>query len=145
MRLVTNIVVKQTAEQVWEFLANPLNAHKWDKSIARVELPPAGFTGQGCVVQTIAPSGMRQSFVVSEFAEPYCFKFRLVKSRMFKDAELIFFISRVGAGAAIRHELTFRLRFYMLFLYPVFLLTNKKALARDISYLKAALAQQYGS
>lgn len=68
MKLISTITVPQTQQQVWEFLSNPLNANKWDRSIKEVVLPNGVFSGKGCVVETISPGGMRQSFTVTEFA-----------------------------------------------------------------------------
>lgn len=145
MQLTSTIIVKQNIEQVWEFLSNPLNANKWDKSVARVILPESGFTGLGSVVDTIAPSGMRQSFVVSEFQPPDLFNFRLLKSSMFRNADLMFLMEKVTDGTKITHEINFKLRPGSLFLYPILLLTNRKALGRDMEYLRKALEENYKS
>lgn len=132
-------MVKQPVELVWEFLANPLNSSKWDKSVARVILPESGFTGKDCVVETVSPSGMQQSFVVTEFQAPNFFKFQLLKSTMFKDADLSFTIEKVVDGTGITHEINIKLFFHTFFLYPILLLTQKKALSKDMEYLRKAL------
>lgn len=143
MRLTSVINVEQTVEQVWEFLSNPLNSNKWDKSIDHVILPESGFTGLGCKVETVAPSGMRQSFVITEYAPPHFFKFRLLKSSMFKVADLSFLMEKVNKGTRITHEINFKLHFRSLFLYPIFLFTSKKALGADLEYLKNALTDYF--
>jgi hypothetical protein len=136
-------VVKQTIEQVWEFLANPLNSNKWDKSVARVILPESGFTGIDCVVDTVSPSGMQQSFIITEFQSPNYFKFQLLKSSMFKNADLSFFIEKVVDGTRITHEINITLLPRSFYLYPILLLTQKRALRRDMKYLRNALDENY--
>ena len=143
MLLRSIIIVDQTVEQCWEFLADPLNSNKWDKSVDRVVLPESGFTGLGCIVDTIAPSGMRQSFIVNEFKPPHFFKFKLLKSSMFKEAELSFLIEKIPEGTKITHNLNFKLFFRSLLLYPILLLTNKKALGRDMEYLRNAIRKKF--
>jgi hypothetical protein len=68
-------------------------------------LPESGVTGKGCIVDTVAPSGMRQSFVLTEFQPPHFFKFRLLKSSMFGDAELSFLIKKIPDGTKINHNI----------------------------------------
>lgn len=143
MQLTSVITVNRNVKQVWEFLSNPLNSSKWDKSIASVVLPEQGFTGLGCTVETIAPSGMRQSFRVAEFQPPRFFKFKLLKSSVFKEADMSFLLEKVSEGTKITHTINFKLRFRSLLLYPVFLLTSKKALGTDLGYLKKALESNF--
>lgn len=139
MKLTSTIIVKQSVDQVWNFLSDPQTSNKWDKSVDHVILPESGFTGLGCVVETVAPSGRKQSFRITEFQPPSFFKFRLLKSSEFKDAELSFLIEKVAEGTKITHEINFKLHFHSAFLYPVLLLTSKKALGKDLGYLKNAL------
>ena len=91
-------------------------------------LPESGFTGKGCVVETVAPSGIRQSFEVTEFQAPTIFTFQLLKSSMFKDADLSFIIEKVVDGTRITHEINIKLLLRSFFLYPILLLTQKKRL-----------------
>ncbi|MBI1184176.1 hypothetical protein GC194_07885 [bacterium] len=143
MHLTSIIIVEQTVEQVWEFLSNPLNSSKWDRSIDQVVLPETGFTGLGCQVDTIAPSGMRQSFIITRFEPPNFFEFKLLKSSMFKVGELSFLIEKVDAGTKVTHAINIRFHLRSLFLYPIFLLTSKRALGADLEYLRKSLNENY--
>jgi len=144
MKLTSTIIVNQSVDQVWKFLSDPTTSHKWDKSVDHVILPESGFTGLGCEVETVAPSGMKQPFIVTEFQPPRFFKFRLLKSTQFKDAELSFHIEKVAGGTKITHEINFKLHFRAAFLYPILLLTSKRALGKDLGYLKNALDTEFG-
>jgi len=139
MRLVSRITVHQNVDQVWEFLANPLNSHKWDKSIARVKLQDPGFVKLGSVIHTESPSGKKQSFVITQFEPPTLFAFKLLESSLFKEAELRFSISKAGEGSHIVHEINLTLKPYLFFAFPLLLLVSKKALGADLGYLKKAL------
>lgn len=139
MRFTSAITVPQNRAIVWDFLSNPNNSSKWDKSIKEVVLPETGFTGQGCKVETIAPNGLRQSFIVDDFEPPVFFKFKLLSSSMFKKADLSFLLEVVEGGTSIVHTINIELRPSRFLLYPLLLLTQKKALARDMNYLKEAL------
>ena len=143
MRFKSIIIVKQTKGQVWEFLANPLNSTKWDKSIDKVILPESGFTGKGCRIVTIAPSGKQQTFMVTQYQTPNFFSFQLLKSSMFKFADLSFKIEEVIDGTQITHEINIKLHASSFFLSPILLLTQKKSLSRDMQFLKKALDNNY--
>lgn len=139
MQFTSAITVPQDRAIVRDFLSNPNNSSKWDKSIKEVVLPPTGFTGQGCKVETVAPNGLRQSFIVSDFEPPSFFKFKLLSSSVFEEADLSFLLEVVEGGTLIVHTINIELRRSRFLLYPVLLLTQKKALARDMNYLKEAL------
>ncbi|MCB0697846.1 MAG: SRPBCC family protein [Chitinophagaceae bacterium] len=139
MQLTSEITVNLDIEQVWDFLSDPLNSPKWDKSVASVVLPEGSFSGTGCIVDTIAPSGMRQSFRVTEFQPPRFFKFILLQSSTFKEADMSFLLEKVSEGTKITHVINFKLHLRSFMLYPVLLLTSKKALGADMTYLKNAL------
>jgi hypothetical protein len=139
MRLTTSITVAQSIDEAFAYLANPHNSNKWDKSIQTVDLPGGTFSGVGTVVNTVAPSGMKQSFVVTEFSPPDSFKFRLLKSPMFKLAELSFVFEVIEGKTKITHIIELKLHFWALFLYPVLMLTNKKALGTDMEALRKGL------
>jgi len=136
MRLTTSITVPQSIDQAFDYLANPYNSNKWDKSIQSVDLPGGRFDGVGTLVNTVAPSGMKQSFVVTEFSPPRTFKFRLLKSSMFKLAELSFMFEVIEGKTKITHVIELKLNFWAFFLYPVLMFTNKKALGADMEYLR---------
>lgn len=139
MHLKSTAIIDQKVEKVWKFLSNPINSSKWDRSIASVVLPEGGFSGLGCTVETVSPSGMRQTFQVTGYQEPNFFKFKLAGSKIFKEADLSFRLEAYGEGTKVTHEINFRLRFLAALLYPVFSLTSHRALGADLGYLKKAL------
>lgn len=139
MRLTTSITVPQSIDQAFDYLSNPYNSNKWDRSILSVNLPSGVFSGVGTVVNTVAPSGMKQSFVVTEFSPPTSFKFRLLKSPIFKLAELGFVFEVIEGKTKITHTIVLEFHFWALFLYPVLMFTNKKALGADMEYLRKGL------
>lgn len=139
MRFTTSITVPHSIDQAFNYLSDPYNSNKWDRSIQSVDLPGGAFSGVGTIVNTVAPSGMKQSFMVTEFSPPTSFKFRLLKSPMFKLAELIFLFEETEGHVKITHIIELRFRFRALFLYPVLLFINKKALGTDMEYLRKGL------
>lgn len=139
MNFTSVIVVQRSVDETWEFLSNPLNASKWDRSVARVILPESGFTGKDCRVITVSPGGMHQPFVITAFQPPLFFSFRLLESAMFRQATLSFRIEKTAEGTRVKHEIEVKLLPRMFFLYPVLLLTQKRALRREMKNLRKAL------
>jgi hypothetical protein len=58
MQLGVSMTVRQTPEQVWEFLAFPPNAARWDRSVAEVIPQTDGPVGEGYEAITVSPGGM---------------------------------------------------------------------------------------
>ena len=99
---------------------------------------PVGLGWEGT---TTAPSGMRQRFRISRWEPPKAFAFRLLQSRMFREAELSFHLEQAGDAVRILHRLDLQLRNVLL--YPVLRLTAKRALGADLQSLKDWLAKTY--
>ncbi|HZE86940.1 MAG TPA: SRPBCC family protein [Methylomirabilota bacterium] len=143
MQIISSVIVKKRQEDVWKFLADPRNSPQWDRSIAKV-LAPAGYPIKiGDIINTTAPSGMKQAFRLTKYTSPNEFVFELIKSTLFKKATLRFLIEKVSEGTRITHDLDLTFRPWTLFLYPILLLTNKKALATDLEYLRRVLDEGY--
>jgi hypothetical protein len=141
MKLTSSVLVPQHVTEVWAFLADPQNTPKWDRSIAQV-IPISPFPpGVGYEAETVAPSGMRQRFRFTEFEPNDRIAFVLLRSRIFKTAELRFTVFPAKEqGTQIIHDIEVRFWPWSLLLYPVFLVTAGKALATDLGFLKRALA-----
>ncbi|HEY4367129.1 MAG TPA: SRPBCC family protein [Steroidobacteraceae bacterium] len=139
MRIQSTLTVAQTRGDVWKFLADPQNAPKWDRSVASVVVHSPSEVGVGTEVETTAPSGMRQRFRIVEFSPARRLRFILLKSSIFKTAELVFLLESIPGGTRITHEINFTFRFYAMPLYVVIMLTNRKALSTDLGFLGRAL------
>jgi polyketide cyclase/dehydrase/lipid transport protein len=141
MILTSTIVVARGLGDVWLFLADVRNAPKWDRSIARATLTSEGTIGTGSVVETTSPGGKRQSFRVIAFEPPRLLSFRLLRSPLFRSADLSFRLEPVDGGTRITHEIHLRLRIWLLVLWPVFALTSRRALSTDFEYLRRSLEE----
>ena len=139
MHLESSMGVRQTVERVWAFFVDPANLPKWDRSVATVIVPSPNNVGVGSTFDTLAPSGMRMSYRVTEFVPKQRISIRLVNSNMFKEALWTFKFEPIAGAVRIicRVDLIPRLRYS--FLIPVLLLTYKAAFRRDLTYLKQAL------
>jgi hypothetical protein len=131
--------VKSNLERAWTFLADESNAARWDRSVARADLVTPPPLRVGSIVQTTAPSGMRQEFRVDEIAAPHVLRFSLVRSPWFRTAQLTFTVAPVDDAVCITHEIAVTFRFPWTILIPVFALVNKRALAADLESLRRAL------
>lgn len=139
MHIQSTVMIQAALERTWAFVSDPFTAPGWDRSIARVELLTEGPVGVGSIVRTTAPSGMRQSFQITEYHPQTSFTFALLESKIFRDASLGFHLTTVAEGTRLLHEIRFKLRGSALLLYPIFLLTYQKALRTDLALLKRAL------
>lgn len=143
LEINAEIEVKQNIQEVWEFLANPINSPKWDRSIDSVKLITNNSLRVGSVVETTSPNGMVQSWKVTEYRPNNELKFLLLESKDFKYAELAFKLTSTSNGTLIKHQLVLKFKFKHLFLYPLLLITNKKALRRDFNALETNLNKIY--
>lgn len=139
MKITSEVIVSQSAQDAYKYLSNPAYAPSWDRSIASVILPDSGKVAIGDKVTTIAPSGMQQTFTIKSLKPNHFIAFTLDTPTYFKSAELQFLIEPVSSGTRIRHVITMEFKFLYLFLYPVFKLTYKKALATDMHFLADGL------
>ena len=139
MKIHSIVVVKRALAPTWAFVSDPRTAPKWDRSIASVELITPEPIDVGTIITTTAPSGMRQSFQITEFDPNTAFTFKLLESNMFRTASLRFLLHPVAEGTQITHEINFTFYVHTLLLYPIMLLMYKKALATDLELLKRAI------
>ena len=141
MKLTSTIVVARNLDDVWLFLADLGNAPKWDRSIARATLTSSGMFGTGSIVETTSPGGKRQSFRVVAFEPPRLLSFRLLRSPLFRSADLTFRLEATDGGTKITHEIQLRLWFWLLILWPVLALISRRALSTDFDYLRRSLEE----
>ena len=143
MRFRAEITVPRSSAEVAAFFENPHNLARWDRSVARVEphsLPPATV---GFMFDTVAPSGIRMTYRITEHEPEHRTTIELVSSAMFKRAAWYMSYDPVPGGVRIGCAVQFRLRArYALLIIPLFLL-HKGALRGDLQQLKAAIEQAY--
>jgi len=137
--LKSEIVVPQGREQVWSIVGDPAQSSRWDRSIARV-IPESSLPlGVGWRGTTVAPSGMRQQFQITEYQPPELLSFKLLESKMFRSASLRFTLLDTGSGTRVIHSIELDLRHRIL--WPILRILSPRALARDLDYLKDELAR----
>jgi hypothetical protein len=139
MQMTSSVLVKSNLERVWAFLADEKNAPRWDRSVARADLVSPPPLRVGSIVQTTAPSGMKQEFRVDEISAPHVLRFSLVRSLWFRTAQLTFTLAPVDDAVRITHDIAVAFRFPWALLVPVLALFNKRALATDLDSLRRAL------
>lgn len=141
MTITSTIVVTRSRDDVWSFLADLRNAPRWDRSIARATLTSNDAIGIGAIVETTSPGGKRQSFRVMAFERPRLLTFRLLRSPLFRSADLTFRLEAADAGTRITHEIHVRVRPWSLVLLPVLSLIGRRALSMDLDYLRRSLEE----
>jgi hypothetical protein len=139
MHMTSSVIVKSDLRSAWAFLADESNAPRWDRSVARADLVSAPPLRVGSIVQTTAPSGMKQEFRVDEISAPNVLRFSLLRSPWFRTAQLTFTLAPVEAGVRISHQITVTFRFPWTILVPVLALLNKRALTADLDSLRRAI------
>ena len=139
MILTSSIVVRRPLDDVWTFLTSLHNVPKWDRSIARAVQTTSGPMDVGAVVETTSPSGKRQSFRVTVFDRPRRLAFRLLRSPLFRSAELIFTLEGTDGGTRVTHQIDMRARLVFAWLFAVFGMVGRGALATDLDYLRRSL------
>jgi hypothetical protein len=139
MTITSTILVTRHRDDVWSFLADLQNAPRWDRSIARATLVSNGPVGIGSVVETTSPGGKRQSFRVTAFERPRLLAFRLLRSPLFRSADLTFDLEAADAGTRITHEIRVRVRPWLFVLAPVLHLIGRRALSTDLDFLRRSL------
>lgn len=138
MHLQSKIWVDQNIEQVTNFFYDPSTLPKWDRSVAAMIPTSQTPDRAGATFETIAPSGMKMNYEIIEFDSERSVKILLTNSRMFRRAVWHFQFDPDKDGTRISCHIYFTLRVQYLFLYPV-LYFNRKALTRDLNFLKTAL------
>lgn len=141
MKIVSSIVVRRSLPAVWDFLCDPRNAPKWDRSVARAQLLSEAMA-VGARVETTSPAGKRQTFRVDELSSPRL-SFSLERSPLFRTAQLTFNLEPAAEGTRIEHVIEMRFRLYALPLMVVVALTQRKALGTDLEYLRRSLDEGF--
>ena len=139
MHLQSHITVPQDIEHVSKFFFEPSNLPKWDRSVASV-VPTSSVAGVGSSFDTIAPSGMKMSYRVTELEYGRSTKIALSNSKMFKKALWHFQFDPESKGTKITCHVYFKLRAGYFLLAPILYL-NRNALFRDLTFLKDALEE----
>jgi hypothetical protein len=139
MHFTSDVIVERSQDQVDAFFAEPSNLARWDRSVARVIPTSEGATAVGFTFDTVAPSGMRMSYRITEHVPGERTSIALERSPMFRAALWCLSYEKLPSGTRIRCDVTFTLRpRYSLLIIPL-LLTQRRALRRDLTFLKAAI------
>jgi hypothetical protein len=143
MHFRAEITVLRSSAEVAAFFENPHNLARWDRSVARVEPHSSSSAAVGFTFDTVAPSGMRMTYRITEHEPEHRTTIELVSSSMFKRAVWYMSYDPVPGGVRIECAVQFRLRArYTLLLIPLWMV-QKRALRRDLQELKAAIEQAY--
>jgi hypothetical protein len=144
MHFTSDVIVERSQDQVDAFFAEPSNLARWDRSVARVIPTSEGATAVGFTFDTVAPSGMRMSYRITEHVPGERTSIALERSPMFRAALWCLSYEKLPSGTRIRCDVTFTLRpRYSLLILPL-LLTQRRALRRDLTFLKAAIEAHDG-
>lgn len=139
MHMTSSILVNSSLERAWAFLVDERNAPRWDRSVARADLVSTPPLQVGSIVETTAPSGMKQMFRVDEMSAPHVLRFSLMRSRWFRTAHLTFTLAPVEHAVRITHGIAVAFRFPWAILVPILALFNRRALAVDLDSLRRAI------
>jgi len=141
MTITSTVIIRRSRDDVWSFLTDLRNTPKRDRSIARATLTSNGPIGTGAIVETTSPGDKRQSFQVIAFERPRLLVFRLLRSPLFRSADLTFSLEATDAGTRITHEIQIRLRPWLVPLRPVLALIGRRALSTDLDFLRRSLEE----
>lgn len=139
MHFHSDIVVDQPLHAVTTFFDDPQNLVKWDRSVARVEPTSSGETAVGFTFDTIAPNGQRLSYRITSHDPGRQSTIELMPSKMFTRAIWVMSYDELASGTRITCGVDFHLRRRYFFLVVPLILSQKKALARDLASLKSAI------
>jgi hypothetical protein len=139
MHFEAHVDVNRSPKAVAAFFEVPQNLARWDRSVARVEPMSTGGSSGDVAFDTVAPSGMRMSYRVTEHVPGRYWTIDLVSSRMFKSAIWGMRCDPSASGSRLTCEVDFTLRPLYCFLALPLLMTQRKALARDLESLRKAI------
>ena len=139
MHFQSQTVVERSIEAVAAFFADGQNLVKWDRSVAKIESTSSGVAAVGTTFDTIAPNGLRMSYRITEHDPEDHSTIELMPSKMFKRAVWRLTYERAGEGTRITCDVDFILRPLYWFLVVPLMMSQKKALARDLRQLKEAI------
>jgi len=145
MHLVSKIITNKPLDEVWEFFQDPHSLAKWDRSVETVMPTTSGAVRLGYTFDTIAPTrhgsnkaGLRMHYEITEFTPSKEVKIALKDSPLFKEAYWQMNFKTVTEGTLVACHVVFTPRPLHFYLVPL-LWINKRAILRDLSYLKEAL------
>ena len=139
MHFQSDIVVERSRHAVTTFFEDPQSLVMWDKSVAKIEPTSSGTAAVGFSFDTIAPNGQRLSYRITEHEPGRQSTIELMPSKMFKRAIWVMRYHQLTSGTRVTCEVDFTLRPHYLFLLLPLVLTQRKALARDMASLKSAI------
>ena len=142
MHFEAYVDVDRSPNAVAAFFEVPQNLARWDRSVARVESTTTAGPADGVAFDTVAPSGLRMSYRVTEHVPGRHWTIDLVSSRMFRTAIWGMRCDPTATGSRITCVVDFTLRPLYSFLAIPLLLTQRKALAHDLESLKAAIESE---
>jgi hypothetical protein len=139
MHFQSDIVVTRSLDAVTTFFDDPQNLVKWDRSVARIEPTSSGETSVGFTFDTFAPNGQRLSYRITAHEPGRGSTIELMPSKIFQRAIWVMRYDQVSSGTRITCEVDFTLRPHFFFLLLPLVLTQRKALARDLASLKRSI------
>jgi len=141
MHFHSAVTVARPLAAIATFFEDPANLGRWDRSVAQVVPTSPGPVAAGYSFDTISPSGMRMSYRITAHESLRGSTIALVSSPYFRRASWEMRYESVPAGTRIDCSVDFTLRPRAFLLAVPLLLTQRRALARDLSFLKAAIEE----
>ena len=131
MHFTSEVVVERSQNQVAAFFAEPANLAKWDRSVAQVVPTAEGTAAVGFTFDTIAPSGLRMSYRITDHVPEERTSIALESSPMFRDAVWTMTYETVPIGTRIQCDVSFTLRpRYWLLIIPLLLTQRTRTTPR---------------
>ena len=140
MRMTDSVFVNRSESEVYRLFMNLQNLAKWDRSVAKVVQTSEGPLGVGSTFDTIGPSsrgkpGLKTSYKALRIEENRRMDVLVTDSNIFKTAVWEMKLEPKSNGTVVHCAVEFSLKPQYLLLAP-FLLFNKRAITRDLNYLK---------
>lgn len=148
MKFKFAIIVKQSKEQVWEFLKDPVNLAKWDVNIDRVIPTSTNPVGIGYTFDTICSAqpgqrkGAKMSYQIIEIEPLHHAKILLVHSRFFKKAVWTLSLEATGEGTIVGCTVDLSFLFKYLYLAPVLLFSKRGKQLTNLERFEEALEKK---
>ena len=149
MGLESTIVIRRKAEDLWRFLANPLNLPQWDKGVAAVEVNQTTPLGVGLEFTTVGypgsgPDRGRMTYRVTRAdLEARDCRAELISragnARFMRAAAWSQRVEDAPEGSRVTFLTEFRVRRSYLWLALVLCVIGRSALRKDLVNLKDVL------
>jgi hypothetical protein len=149
MRLESTLVIRRKAEEVWNFLTDPLNLPRWDKGVAAVELNETTPPGVGFEFTTVGypgsgPDRGRMTYRVTQVdLEAWDCRAGLISrtgnARFVSAAEWRQRVQDAPEGSRVTITTEFQVRLRYLWLAAVLRIIGRSALRKDLVRLKEVL------